>query len=125
MNGKKLFIKRDIFEDLKKHLFKKEITLIVGPRQVGKTTLMMLLKEHLEKNGEKTIFLSLDFENDQKFFSSQSALTERLKLEFGEGEGYVFIDDDSNLINEIDMNSNYSNVYPINRQDFNNWEDLV
>lgn len=93
MNDKKLFIRRDIFEDLKNHLSKKEITLIVGPRQAGKTTLMMLLKEHLENIRKKTVFLSLDFENDQKFFSSQSALIEKIKLEFGNNEGYVFIDE--------------------------------
>ena len=93
MNEKKLFIKRDIFEDLKSHLIKKEITLIVGPRQAGKTTLMMLLKEYLESVRKKTVFLSLDFENDQKFFSSQNALIEKLKLEFGNNEGYVFIDE--------------------------------
>ena len=93
MNEKKLFIKRDILEDLKRHLSKKEITLIVGPRQAGKTTLMMLLKDHLEKKGEKTAFLSLDFENDQKFFSSQIAFIEKLKLEFGNATGYVFIDE--------------------------------
>ena len=93
MNEEKLFIRRDIFQDLKSHLAKKEITLIVGPRQAGKTTLMMLLKEYLESVRKKTVFLSLDFENDQKFFSSQNALIEKLKLEFGNNEGYVFIDE--------------------------------
>ena len=53
----------------------------------------MLLKDHLEKKGEKTAFLSLDFENDQKFFSSQIAFIEKLKLEFGNATGYVFIDE--------------------------------
>lgn len=93
MNEKKLFIKRDIFEDLKSHLPKREITLIVGPRQAGKTTLMMMLKEHLESARKKTVFLSFDFENDQKFFYSQNSLIEKLKLEFGNDEGYVFIDE--------------------------------
>src|SRR3989344_636846 len=93
MNEIKSFIKRDVFEDLKKHLLKKEITLIAGPRQAGKTTLMMMLKKHLELSGKKTVFLSLDFENDQKFFSSQNSLVEKLKLEFGNNEGYVFIDE--------------------------------
>jgi hypothetical protein len=52
-------IKRKAFEEIKSHLTSKEISLIVGPRQVGKTTLMLLLKEHLEKEGKKnTIFKS-------------------------------------------------------------------
>lgn len=89
----KSFIKREILQDLRNHLDKKEISLIIGPRQVGKTTLMNLLKEDLEKKGKKTLFLSLDFENDKKFFISQNALLERLKLEFGRNRGYVFIDE--------------------------------
>ncbi|NUQ56900.1 MAG: ATP-binding protein [Candidatus Paceibacter sp.] len=88
-----MFIKRNIFEALKNHLDKKEMTLIVGPRQAGKTTLMMELKEYLEKTGNKTVFLSLDFENDRKFFTTQNSLTERLKLEFGNNKGYVFLDE--------------------------------
>ena len=49
MNEKKLFIKLRHHCKIKKDIFLKEITLIVGPRQAGKTTLMMLLKDHLEK----------------------------------------------------------------------------
>jgi predicted AAA+ superfamily ATPase len=56
-----VIIKRDLFEELKNHLSAKEISLIIGPRQVGKTTLMLLLKEYLEKRGEKTLFLNLLF----------------------------------------------------------------
>jgi hypothetical protein len=41
-----VIIKRDLFEELKNHLSAKEISLIIGPRQVGKTTLMLLLKEY-------------------------------------------------------------------------------
>jgi hypothetical protein len=67
-------IKRDLFQDLKDHLKKKEISLIVGARQVGKTTLMVLLKKRLEKKGKPTVFLSLDNEMDRPFFDSQQAL---------------------------------------------------
>ena len=57
-------IKRYILDDLIAHLSKKEISIIVGPRQAGKTTLMNLLIDYLKKKGEKTIFFSLDFERD-------------------------------------------------------------
>jgi predicted AAA+ superfamily ATPase len=40
-------IERSLFSELKAHLNKKEISFIVGPRQAGKTTLM--LKDYLEK----------------------------------------------------------------------------
>jgi predicted AAA+ superfamily ATPase len=86
-------IKRYIFDELKGHLSKKEISFIVGPRQAGKTTLMMQLKEHLEKKGEQTLFLSLDFERDMPHFASQSALLNRMRLELGSRRGFVFIDE--------------------------------
>lgn len=86
-------IKRKIFDELKDHLDKKEITLIVGPRQAGKTTLMLLLKEHLEAQGKKTVFLNLDIEADKQFFTSQDQLLRKIALEVGESEGYIFIDE--------------------------------
>lgn len=86
-------IKRKVFDELKDHLDKKEITLIVGPRQAGKTTLMLLLKEHLEGQGKKTVFLNLDIESDRQFFTSQDQLLRKIALEIGESEGYVFIDE--------------------------------
>lgn len=86
-------IKRKLFNELKEHLNQKEISLIVGPRQSGKTTLMYMLKEHVEKQGQKTLFLSLDFESDKNFFLSQRALISRIQLEFGSEKGCVFIDE--------------------------------
>ncbi|PIU03490.1 ATPase [Candidatus Shapirobacteria bacterium CG08_land_8_20_14_0_20_39_18] len=86
-------IKRKIFKELKDHLDKKEITLIVGPRQAGKTTLMVLLKEHLEAQGKKTIFFNLDIEADKQLFVSQEQLLHKIAIEIGESEGYVFIDE--------------------------------
>ena len=50
-------IKRNLLEEIRKHLSKKEITLIIGPRQVGKTTLMLQLKDYLEKKVKK-LYLS-------------------------------------------------------------------
>lgn len=86
-------IKRDVLNELISHLDKKEISLIIGPRQVGKTTLMNFLKDYLEKRGDKSAYLSLDFENDLKYFNSQNDLINKIKLEFGERHGYVFIDE--------------------------------
>jgi predicted AAA+ superfamily ATPase len=88
-----VIIKRDLFEELKNHLSAKEISLIIGPRQIGKTTLMLLLKEYLEKQGKKTLFLNLDVEVDKQYFVSQEALIKKINLEFGEEKGYVFIDE--------------------------------
>jgi len=86
-------IKRKIFNEVKEHLNKKEISLIVGPRQVGKTTIMKELKSYLETKGKKLLFLSLDYEADSVFFSSQEDLLRKIKLELGNENGFVFIDE--------------------------------
>ncbi len=66
---------------------------MVGPRQSGKTTLMFLLKDVLEKKGEKCVYLNLDIEADKKHFQSQEALLNKISLEVGKGKAYVFIDE--------------------------------
>jgi predicted AAA+ superfamily ATPase len=88
-----MFIKRYLLDDLVKHLPSKEMSLITGPRQAGKTTLMLQLQDYLTGKGEKTLFLSLDFERDLPHFVSQTALLDRVRLEFGKNRGYVFIDE--------------------------------
>ncbi|MDO8512318.1 MAG: ATP-binding protein [bacterium] len=87
------FIKRDILEDLIKHLDKKQISLIIGPRQVGKTTLMTFLRDYLTGKNEKSLYLSLDFETDRKYFDSQISLIEKIRLDLGDKKGFVFIDE--------------------------------
>lgn len=85
-------IKRDLLGEIREHLSSREISLIVGPRQVGKTTLMKELIQELEEDGKKTAFFNLDYDSDKKFFSSQDKLIQKIKLEIGE-EGFVFIDE--------------------------------
>jgi len=82
-----------MFSEVKEHLRKKEISFITGPRQAGKTTLMLMLKEHLEKEGEQTLFLNLDIESDKEYFFSQEKLLKKIELEFGKRKGFVFIDE--------------------------------
>lgn len=86
-------IKRKLYKDLKEHLSKKEISLIIGPRQAGKTTLMMMLKEYLTKKNEATLFFNLDIGNDTFYFQSQDKLLKKIKLELGSKRGFVFIDE--------------------------------
>src|SRR3989337_2179488 len=83
-------IKRYMFSELVAHLSKKELSLIVGPRQAGKTTLMLQVPDYLKKKNEKTLFLSLDFEGDTPHFNTQAALLDRINLEFGKKKGYEF-----------------------------------
>jgi predicted AAA+ superfamily ATPase len=88
-----MLIKRTILQDLENHLTKPEITLITGPRQAGKTTLMEVLRDKLKKGGARTLFLNLDFETDRLNFSSQARLLQHLTYEIGKSPGYVFIDE--------------------------------
>jgi predicted AAA+ superfamily ATPase len=67
--------------------------MIVGPRQAGKTTLMLILQKELETKGQKTLFLNFDIEEDKQFFVSQSKLLSKIHLEIGKKKGYIFIDE--------------------------------
>lgn len=86
-------IRRDILSRVRDHLNKKEISLIIGPRQVGKTTLLRQLQRELDQRGQKTLYLNLDFDQDQSFFATQEALIKKLRLVFGSAPGTVFIDE--------------------------------
>ncbi|MBU4481032.1 ATP-binding protein [Patescibacteria group bacterium] len=86
-------IKRNLFLELKAHLDKKEISLIIGPRQAGKTTLMSLLADHLNKLGKAVVSLNFDIERDREFLGSQEKLLRKIELEIGKKKGYVFLDE--------------------------------
>lgn len=86
-------IKRTLFEKIKSHLDKPEITLIIGPRQAGKTTIMRQLQNDLDKNNQKTLFFSLDNDSDKPYFESQNALIQRISIQIGQNHGFVFIDE--------------------------------
>lgn len=92
-------IKREVFSKLLDHLKNPEITMLIGSRQAGKTTLMELLKNELKAKGEEIVSLNLEREEDLPFFKNQIALVDKLKLNFGNKKGYVFIDEIQRLEN--------------------------
>ena len=75
------------------HLGQREISLLTGPRQAGKTTLMRRLETFLQTKGRRTLWLNLDFEDDARHLTSQGALLQKIRLELGSGDGVVFIDE--------------------------------
>jgi len=86
-------IKRWCYEKIKKHAFEaKEVTMVIGPRQSGKTTLLRQLMEEMKKDGRKVMYLNLDYELDKQFFESQIILIDKIKNDIG-NEGTVFIDE--------------------------------
>ena len=88
-----MLIKREILPDLREHLFKKEITMIVGARQAGKTTLMKELMQEVVAQGARSLYLNLDSERDRAHVTTQADLIAKIRLEIGTSKGYVFIDE--------------------------------
>lgn len=86
-------IKRWVLDDLVRHLGSKEITLLIGPRQAGKTYLMRLLEQQIKGHNGQTVFFNLDIEEDAHFFLTQKGLVDKIKLTFGDKKGTVFIDE--------------------------------
>lgn len=82
-----MIIKRDIFENLKKNLNRKEIIALVGSRQVGKTTLMRELEKDIKGESTFLTFENLDdlrlFEEDINYFIKK----------YVENKKYLFIDE--------------------------------
>ncbi len=88
-----MVIKRDILSGIMSHIDKKEISLIIGPRQAGKTTIMKMVAERLSQRANKTLFMNLDFERDFVHFTSQQSFIQKLRLECGNNPAIIFIDE--------------------------------
>jgi len=86
-------IYRFLIEKIRDHLSAREITMLIGARQVGKTTLLKALMEELKAKNERCLFFNLDIERDAYFFASQERLLQKIKMEFGDAHGYVFMDE--------------------------------
>ncbi len=62
-------LKRNLFNDCKIHLEEKEISLITGARQVGKTILLMQLKKFLELKKKNVFCLNLEIPDILNFLN--------------------------------------------------------
>lgn len=86
-------ISRTLMADLQAHLQQKEITLLIGPRQAGKTTLLRELTYQLQQKGERCLFFNLDIDTDAQHFITQQRLLERIEVETNGQPAYIFIDE--------------------------------
>jgi hypothetical protein len=86
-------IARSLLKDLEAHLREPEITILIGPRQAGKTTLLRELGAGLEKNTKTCLFFNLDIDSDAVFFTTQQRLVDHLAALTGVQPAYVFIDE--------------------------------
>ncbi len=93
------YIVRKAETAIRAHLAKPEITIILGPRQVGKTTLMKKLMAEIRQTGRPVGFYNLDIDTASGLFSTQQHFLDALRLEFAEKPAVVFIDEIQRLQN--------------------------
>jgi len=80
-------VQRDLEKTIKSRLFKKKIIVIVGPRQVGKTTLLRLIADSIDK---RKLFLNCDEPDIRRKLDLPTSA--QLKALIGDAE-LVFIDE--------------------------------
>jgi uncharacterized protein len=86
-------IQRRQFTKIQNHLTEREITVLIGARQVGKTTLMGMLRTEIQTQARPHIWLNLDVEVDMRRMASQAVLLAHIELEVGNNPCVVFIDE--------------------------------
>lgn len=86
-------IKRYNYSRINHSLDKREISILVGARQVGKTTLLKKILADLSSQNKPILYLNLDIESDATYFTSQQNLLNRIRLDIGDQSGYVCIDE--------------------------------
>lgn len=89
---------RDQFEAIRSHLDKDEVTVIMGPRQVGKTTIVKQLMEDLQTSSQIPLsqmqYVNYDVTTDFTVFSDQEQVISFLKLrQPKDGMFYLFLDE--------------------------------
>ncbi len=75
-----MYYSRKIFPKLINELNNKEIVILTGSRQVGKTVLLRMLEEEVKKRNERTIFLDLDLAENLESFSTLANFLNFLKI---------------------------------------------
>ncbi len=96
---KELMIKRSIKQSIVNNLSLKEVTIIIGARQIGKTTVLKEIITDLKLSGKKVVYFNLDIEDDNKHFATQQQLLNKIRLEVGTDKAYVFIDEIQQKVN--------------------------
>ncbi len=92
-----MIISRTILPKIIHWIDKKKILIIKGSRQVGKTTLLNLLKKRLEKEKKQTLYFSIDHEFDNPIFENSKhflAFIHQQFLNLRKGRKlYLFLDE--------------------------------
>ena len=95
---KQNLIRRQIFPHIIEHLPEEEMTVIIGPRQVGKTTLLEQIKDYLinqrKVNPDLLFYFNLDLTKDLSLFQKQESVIDFIKNRNLDNQiMYLFIDE--------------------------------
>ena len=86
--------KRTLFTEIIKWFDSNKIIIIKGARQVGKTTLLLYLKDHLAASNKSTVYISADDLMYKDIFASPARFFQYLKFEHHiEKDVHIFIDE--------------------------------
>lgn len=97
-------IERENFSQIADHLKKPEITVILGPRQSGKTTLLFQLQEFLQQvvgvRKEQIRFFNLDIVQDAQYFRDQTTILDLIRRDATpDSPLYLFVDEAQRIPN--------------------------
>lgn len=85
--------KRQLFEKIRTHVFKDEITVLTGSRQVGKSTLLKQLNVELQKDGFSCFYFTLENKRYKQMLDEQPELLLSIIPPVGDSRIIVFIDE--------------------------------
>ncbi len=90
-------IKRKLLKRLLDLQESRKITVIIGPRQSGKTTLLKMIRDSIREQGYKTLFLDIDLFSDFEKIATFENIINTLKLhgfqEDGKEPFFLFLDE--------------------------------
>jgi len=107
-------MKRFLYDRLIEHLPKKQITLLVGARQVGKTTLLKQIHEYLKAQKELSFFISLENKQTLKLLNEDPKnLFQLIPSTLTNNRSYILMDE----IQYLDDPSNFLKFHYDNDHD--------
>lgn len=72
---------REIFKTIESELSQPDILILLGSRQVGKTSILEMLAQTLEERDENIIFLDMDIETNLGFFRDYEHIIQYIKFQ--------------------------------------------
>lgn len=76
-------VEREIFKEVVSWLNTDKVIVIKGARQVGKTTLLLWLKEFMESRDRKVVYIAADEYRDRELFEDANLFLKFLEYEYG------------------------------------------